>query len=80
LVIETYEGESVLRTGAIDHIALDVTDIDRVFEEIKSGGYELLDSSVQSLPFWENGVRFFTIVGVNGERIEFCERLKSIEV
>lgn len=76
LTIEAYENHSaVLRTGAIDHIALDVLDIDAVFQEIKAGGYALLDKEIQFLPFWENGVKFFTIEGPNSEKIEFSQRL-----
>jgi catechol 2,3-dioxygenase-like lactoylglutathione lyase family enzyme len=78
LVIETYENRAAeMRKGAIDHIALDVTDIDRVFKEIQANGYKMLDSAVQSLPFWEYGVRFFTIAGTNEEKIEFCEKIKT---
>lgn len=75
LIIEAYEnGNAVQKTGAIDHIALDVKDIDSLFEKIHAAGFRLLDTSVQSLPFWEHGVRFFTIIGPNAEKIEFCER------
>lgn len=76
LVIETYENKSAaLQSGAIDHIAIDVKNIDSLFEEIKTKGFSLLDMQVRSLPFWDNGVKFFTIVGPNKEKIEFCERL-----
>lgn len=75
LMIEAYENRNaVQKTGAIDHIALDVKDIDSLFEKIHAAGFRLLDTSVQSLPFWEHGVRFFTIIGPNAEKIEFCER------
>ena len=76
LVIETYENKvAAMKNGAIDHIALDVKNIDELFEEVRAAGYHLLNDEVQSLPFWEHGVRFFTIVGPNKEKIEFCERL-----
>ncbi len=76
LVIETYENhQAVMTTGAIDHIALDVKRIDDLFEWVKLQGFHLLDSQVNRLPFWENGVRFFTIMGPNKEKIEFCEKL-----
>lgn len=35
----------------------------------------LLDAHVNFLPFWERGVKFFTIVCPNKEKIEFCEKL-----
>lgn len=76
LVIETYENKAAtMKAGAVDHIALDVKEIDKVFEEVRANGYRLLDDAVQSLPFWEHGVKFFTIAGPNEEKIEFCERL-----
>lgn len=77
LVMEIYENrQAVMAPGAIDHIALDVTDIDSIFEFLQESGYKMLDEKVQYLPFWEHGVKFFTIGGPNGEKIEFCEKLK----
>lgn len=76
LMIETYENKSAtMQVGAIDHIALDVKNIDKLFEIIKLKNFHLLDTEVRSLPFWEKGVRFFTILGPNKEKIEFCEKL-----
>ena len=76
LIIETYENKSaVMQAGAIDHIALDVKNIDAVFELVKIKHFQILDEQVNGLPFWEHGVRFFTIVGPNKEKIEFCEKL-----
>ena len=63
------------RTGAIDHVALATTDIEAAFAAAKEAGMHLLHSSIQSLPFWENGVRFFMVEGPNKERIEFCQKL-----
>lgn len=77
LVFEVYENKkAIMLTGAIDHIALDVTDIDELYKYIKGAGYEILNEQIDYLPFWENGVKFFTIVGPNKEKIEFCEKLK----
>ncbi|MCD8251156.1 MAG: VOC family protein [Phocaeicola dorei] len=76
LIIETYENKSaVMQAGVIDHLSLDVKDIDTLFELMKQKGFSLLDEHVNKLPFWENGVRFFTILGPNKEKIEFCEKL-----
>lgn len=75
LIIETYENKSaIMQAGAIDHIALDVKNIDALFELVKMKHFHILDEQVNSLPFWEHGVRFFTIVGPNKEKIEFCEK------
>ncbi|WP_291584654.1 VOC family protein [Bacteroides sp.] len=76
LIIETYENRSaVMQAGAIDHIALDVKNIDTLFELVKTKQFRMLDEQVNSLPFWKNGVKFFTIVGPNKEKIEFCEKI-----
>lgn len=79
LVIETYENHLArMASGAIDHIAIDVKHIDELYEQMKSAGcYTLLDSQVNGLPFWQHGVKFFTIEGPNKEKIEFCEMLEA---
>lgn len=75
LIMEVYENKQAsMKSGAIDHIALNVTDIDAVFSKIKELGYEMLDDNIRFLPFWEYGVRFFTIIGPNKEKIEFCAK------
>lgn len=77
LVMEIYENRcAVERSGAIDHVALDVVDIDSLYGRVKSLGYEALEGKVRALPFWERGVKFFTIEGPDREKIEFCERLR----
>lgn len=75
LIIEAYEEAASMKNGAIDHVALDVKDIDTLYEVVKAQGFHLLSDHVESLPFWEKGVKFFLILGPNKERIEFCERL-----
>ena len=91
LVIETYQNHHAkMEYGAIDHIAIDVKNIDALFEEVKAKAIEaekvatekqatslfrMLDTQVNGLSFWEKGVKFFTIEGPNKEKIEFCERL-----
>lgn len=75
LVIETYENkQAALVDGAVDHVAIDVDDIERVFQYLSDNGYELLTPEIESLPFWENGVKFCKIKGPNNESVEFCQR------
>ena len=70
LMIETYENHRAAeKAGAIDHVALATTDIEAAFAAAKEAGMHLLHSSIQSLPFWENGVRFFMVEGPNKETI-----------
>lgn len=76
VTIETYENRAAaMQNGAIDHIALDVSDVDAVFEQVSKLGHTMLDDQVQFLPFWERGVRFFTIQGPNHEKVEFSQKL-----
>jgi len=72
MVIETYESGAVAgRPGAIDHIALNVTDIEAVFNWANELGLKTDDKEINYLPFFEKGVRFFTVIGPNAERVEF---------
>ena len=76
LTLEVYQnGKAVLSPGAVDHVCVNVTDVEAVFEEVKKLGYEAIEGSIQFLPFWENGVRYFTIFGPNKEKIEFGQYL-----
>lgn len=76
LVLEIYEEkDTVKRAGAIDHFSLDCTDVEKVYGEIKDNGYEIVSKGIESLPFWENGIKFFIIEGPNKEKIEFCQIL-----
>jgi lactoylglutathione lyase len=76
-VVETYLADVLAgKAGAIDHIALNVTDIEAAFEWVKATpGYESVDAEIQALPFFEKGVRFFSIHGPSGETVEFNQIL-----
>lgn len=76
VMLETYESANPKNDhGAIDHIALGVCDIEAAYEKISCLGLNTLNDVIHFLPFWENGVRFFNIVGPNSERVEFCQKL-----
>ena len=75
LVVETYLGDTNPRTGAIDHLTVNVTDIGKVFEAAKAVGYKLIDPEVITLPFFEKGCSYFMIEGPNKERVEFNQIL-----
>ena len=74
LTIETYQnGKAVGQAGAVDHIAVNVTDVleaRRIADEMKLNVIE-----EGRLPFWENGVQYFTVTGPNNEKIEFNQYL-----
>lgn len=61
--------------GWIDHFALDVIDVERAYAELASSGFNPLEDAPVSLPFWENGVKYFNIRGPDGEKIEFNQKL-----
>lgn len=76
LVIETYENKQAkLTNGSIDHVAIDVKDIEEVYQYIEEKQMNTTKDEIHFLPFWENGVRFFTIEGLNKEKIEFSQYL-----
>lgn len=76
VVIETYQcPKAAMINGAVDHLALAVTDIQAVWEALEGKGIQILDDRIQQMPFWEKGVRFFTILGPNHEKIEFLQKL-----
>lgn len=76
LVIETYENKAAkLESGAIDHVAINVKDIEEVYQYMEEKQMNTTKDTIHFLPFWENGVRFFTIEGPNREMIEFSQYL-----
>lgn len=76
LVLEVYQSkDAAMKKGSIDHIALDVIDIEEAFEKIKKMGYEILENEITYLPFYSKGVKFFSILGPNKECIEFNQYL-----
>ena len=76
LVIETYENKQAkLTNGAIDHVAINVKNIEEVYHYIEENQMNTTNDEIHFLPFWENGVRFFTIEGPNKEKVEFSQYL-----
>ena len=74
--IETFEnGQAAMSDGAYQHVALDVEDIESMYQKICNEKYTVITDGIEELPFWENGVKFFMIKGPNEERIEFCQKL-----
>jgi len=58
--------------GIIDHLAFDVKDINKAFNELKDAGFNILDEQPVLQPkVLENGVKYFIIEGPDGEGIEF---------
>ena len=76
LTIEAYEnGQAAMQSGAIDHIAIDVSDVEAAYRLAQEQGYQIVSNGVEFLPFWQNGVKFFILLGPNQERVEFNQYL-----
>ncbi len=76
VTVEIYEQDQTAgHPGAIDHIALQVSDIQACYAEAVASGCNILTEGVRFLPYFENGVHYFTIGGINGEQIEFASPL-----
>ncbi len=75
ILIETYEknGQATGKRGAIDHVALAVSDLDKVIEEVKKTEYPIIEGP-ETLPFWENGVRYIVVLGPDAEAVEFLQK------
>lgn len=77
LTIETWEGDpTAMKAGAINHISMNTPNVEKAFADAKAQGLRLVNDEIQSIPsFWDNGIKFFNILGPNEETIEFCEIL-----
>lgn len=79
ICIETYQAiaapEAAGHAGAINHISLDVDDVEATWNAVTAAGYTPVESEIAFLPYFEKGVRFFNITGPNAETVEFCQIL-----
>ena len=70
-----WNGSTVLASPNLKDGAIDVIDIEAVFQVVASAGLPAIEGKICVLPFWERGVRYFTIYGPNAEKIEFIQKL-----
>ncbi|HEX5167813.1 MAG TPA: VOC family protein [Cyclobacteriaceae bacterium] len=63
------------RDGRIDHIAFDIPDVEVAMAMLRKNGFDVVESTPVKLNFWKNGVRFFFVLGPDGERLEFNQIL-----
>ena len=77
LMLESWESpqEAPGKVGAINHIALDTNDINRAFAEVQKLNVQFVENGIQSLPYWENGIKYFNFYGPNKEIFEACQKL-----
>ena len=71
----SYKDKELL-PGQVDHVALEVTGIDALFEELKGKGVTFLSENVSDCPGLLNGVKNIFFLGPDGERLEFFEYYK----
>lgn len=60
--------------GAYQHVALDVEDIESMYQKICNEKYTIITDGIEELPFGK-WCEVFMIKGPNEERIEFCQKL-----
>jgi catechol 2,3-dioxygenase-like lactoylglutathione lyase family enzyme len=75
LLEEDLPGIRNRRDGHIDHVAMNVKDIDKAFADLKRAGFTLLEAGPVQLPGWENGVKYISFRGPDNEKIELNQRL-----
>ena len=64
------------KDGCIDHIALQVADVDKAYADVKAAGLAPLeDAPVLLKTFFEKGVKYFNVRGPDGEKVEFIQVL-----
>ena len=63
------------QAGAINHFAINCTDIDGAYKLAQEKGYKVVSEGIEALPFWEKGIRFFIIEGPTKERVEIDQIL-----
>jgi len=75
LIIELYEREKNLgESGAIDHIAFQVNDIEGAFRWAQNMKFTFFDEKILKSSYWKGGMRWFILIGCNGEKIEFAQK------
>lgn len=75
-IVEAYQNmQAKMKAGAIDHIALNVLDIDETFAYINEIGLNNTNDVIHFLPFYTNGIKYFNIEGPNKETVEFSQYL-----
>lgn len=75
LVIELYGNRPIKgQSGSIDHIALNSTDIQASYAACKELGLTFFEH-ITPLPFWKNGIQYFSVIGPSKEIVEVCQKL-----
>ncbi len=63
------------KDGRIDHIAFDVENIEEAFTTLKNASFSIVEAEPVFLPFWNDGCKYFNVLGPDNERLEFNQIL-----
>ena len=63
------------KDGHIDHLAFDVSDVNKAFLDLKKAGFQISEMEPVSLTFWEKGCKYFNVIGPDNEKLEFNQIL-----
>ena len=63
------------RDGHVDHLALNVADIEEAWAAARAAGLTPLEEAPVFLPFWDRGCKYFNVRGPDGEKVEFNQIL-----
>jgi len=75
LIQHTPGRELPTEPGPVDHIALQVENMDALVKELRGQGYEFDDDAPNDAPEVFGGIRFIFFTGPDGERVELIENL-----
>ncbi|CAK7058165.1 MAG: VOC family protein [Enterocloster citroniae] len=62
--------------GAFDHIAFETDCIEELYDRALEEGFAFHEDcrdGIQISTYWPNHTKWFILLGVNGEKIEFCQ-------
>ena len=76
LKVEVFERlEAAGKPGAFDHIAIEVSDVDAAYAQCKAMGMRFMEDGVNTSSYWPpHNLRWFIVIGVNGEKVEFAQK------
>ncbi len=69
------ESVKLRQNGRVDHIALEVKDIDAVIDALKAKGIAFDADKAGTAPIFANGSKNIFLTGPDGERLELFEEL-----
>ena len=76
VLVELYPTEkAAMVDGAVDHFSLDTTDIYATYELAKERGLTFTTDGIVDLAQFENGVKYFKVLGPSNEQVEFSQQL-----